>query len=170
MKNGINQCDAWLQGGHLMAGKNWDKAEKLLLSALEAEDDNPVDRHFVYNHLIDLYYRLRNDREDALEKCVYFCKEDIERLPVFFRRWNREYPFMLNLPQCPSIERLAIIYEKNNEYQKAIDLCCHAIDLGLEITWDSYNERYGTNKGFKARIRRLEKKRDTLIKKEAKIS
>ena len=29
--------------------------------------------------------------------------------------------------------------------------------IGLEVTWDSYNARYGTNKGFKARIQKLEK-------------
>jgi tetratricopeptide (TPR) repeat protein len=151
------------KGRELLVEKKIDEAEKLLLKALEAEDDNPSDRHFVYNHLIRLYYKLRNEREDALERCVYFCKADIESLPEFLHDWKIKCPPIPNLPeemslpQCPSIKRLAMIYEKNKEYQKAIDLCKYAIELGLEVTWDSYNARYGTNKGFKARIQKLEK-------------
>jgi len=151
------------KGYQLLEEKKYDKAEKLLLKALEADDDNPIDRHFVYNNLIKLYYKQRNERTDALERCIHFCKEDIERLPKFLHNYKMKYPASSDLPeemsypQCPSIERLAIIYEKNKEYQKAIDLCKYAIELGLEVTWDSYNARYGTNKGFKARIQKLEK-------------
>ena len=151
-------------GHELIAGKRLAEAEKILLSALEAEDDNPVDRHFVYNHLIELYYKLRSEREDALGKCIFFCEKDIESLPEYFKNWkNRfpptpELPEEMSLPQCPSIERLAIILEKKMEYQKAIDLCKYAIELGLEVIWDSYNVRYGTNKGFKARIQKIKSK------------
>jgi tetratricopeptide (TPR) repeat protein len=154
------------KGWELLTEKRLVEAEKILLSALEAEDDNPVDRHFVYNKLIELYYKLRDEREDALGRCIFFCEKDIDSLPEFFRVWKIQYPPIpdlseeMSLPQCPSIERLAIIYEMKMEYQKAIDLCKYAIDLGLEATWDSYNQRYGTNKGFKARIQKLEKKRE----------
>lgn len=151
------------KGYQLLEEKKFDEAEKLLLKALEADDDNPIDRHFIYNNLIKLYYKQRNERTDAIEKCIYFCKEDIERLPEFFHHWNIQYPPApdlpkeASLPQCPSIDRLVIIYEKDKEYQKAIDLCKYAIELGLEVTWDLYNARCGTNKGYKARIQRLEK-------------
>ena len=77
------QKDMESKGRELFLEKKIDEAEKLLLKALEAEDDNPIDRHFVYNDLIELYYKLRNEREDALEKCINFCKEDIERLTEF---------------------------------------------------------------------------------------
>ena len=153
------------KGHELFIEKKIDEAEKLLLKALEADDDNSIDRHFVYNGLIELYYKLRNEREDAIEKCVYFCKADIERLPEFLRNYKNRYekppdfPYEFwGLPECPSIERLAIIHEKNGEYQEAINLCKYAIELGLEAKWDSYNFRYGTNKGYKARIQKLEKK------------
>jgi tetratricopeptide (TPR) repeat protein len=147
----------------LLVEKKIDEAEKFLLKALEADDDNPIDRHFVYNHLIELYYKIRNEREDALEKCVYFCKVDIESLPEFLHDWRILYPPIpdlpeeTSLPQCRSIERLAISYEKNGKYQEAIDLCKYAIELGLESKWDSYNARYAKNKGYKARMQKLEK-------------
>jgi tetratricopeptide (TPR) repeat protein len=152
------------RGHELLTAKRFAEAEKILLNALEAEDDNPIDRHFVNNHLIELYYKMRNDREDALGKCIFICKKDIECLPEFLKTWKikfpptPELPEEMNLAQCPSIERLAIIHEKKMEYQKAIDLCNYAIELGLDFTWDSYNERYGTNKGFKARIQKIENK------------
>jgi len=155
----------WLKGHHLLAEKKYREAEKILLKALEAEDVNPIDCHFVYNHLIELYYKQRNERKDALEKCIHFCNEDIKHLPEFLLSYKNQYtpipdlPEEMSYPQCPSIERLAIIYEKNKEYQKAIDLCKYAIELGLEVKWDSYNARYGTKKGFKARIQKLEKAR-----------
>ena len=139
----------------LLVEKKTVEAEKLLLKALEADDDNPIDRHFVYNSLIELYYKMRNEEKDALEKCINFCRSDIEILPEFLSFYKKRYG---EIPECPSIERLAIIHEKRGEYQEAIDLCKRAIELGLETSWDSYNARYGTNKGYKARIRKLENK------------
>ena len=133
------------------------KAEKLFLKALKAKDDNPIDRHFVYNHLIDLYYKLRDERQDALDKCIHYCKEDMERLPEFLDTWRKVYG---DVPECPSLERLAIIYEKDEKYQEAINICNLAIKLGLEEKWEWYNKEYGKNKGYKARISRIEKKQN----------
>jgi tetratricopeptide (TPR) repeat protein len=151
------------EGRELFVAGKIDKAEKLLLKALEADDDNAIDRHFVYNDLIELYYKIRDEREDALEKCIYYCRTDIERLPEFLGSYKKRYggpdvPEGFDVPDCPSLERLAIIHEKNGEYQEAIDLCKYAIELGLEARWDSYNARYGTNKGYKARIQKVDKK------------
>jgi tetratricopeptide (TPR) repeat protein len=142
------------EGRELLVAKQYAAAEIMLLKALSAGDD-PITRHFVYNHLIELYYKLRDERTDALEKCVIYCRVDIDSLPCFLQDYEATNDVK---PHCPSIERLAIIYEKAGEIQKAIDLCRYAINLGLEEMWDSYNSRYGTNKGYKARIAKLEKK------------
>ena len=142
------------EGRELLVAKQYAAAEIMLLKALSAGDD-PITRHFVYNHLIELYYKLRDERTDALEKCVIYCKVDIDSLPTFLRAWEATYG---DKPRCPSIERLAIIYEKAGEIQKAIDLCRRGIELGLEESYDYCNALYGTNKGYKARIAKLEKK------------
>lgn len=141
------------QGRELLAAKQYTEAEVVLLKALDTDD--PITRHFVYNHLIELYYKLRDKRKDALDKCVLYCKADIDSLPRFLQAWEAQYG---DKPHCPSIERLVIIHEKASEIHKSIDLCRHAIELGLEEMWDSYNSRYGTNKGYKVRIAKLEKK------------
>jgi len=150
------QKDLEMKGYEFLISKKYDMAERLLLQALDAKDDNPVDRHFVYNHLIDLYYKMRDVRKDALEKCVLFCRADIERLPTFLHQYRDVEGE--SAPDCPSVERLAIILEKHGELQGAIELCKRAIELGLDVRWDWYNAQYGTNKGYKARIQKLEKK------------
>jgi len=134
------------EGQEKFINKKYGKAEKLFLKALKAKDDNPIDRHFVYNHLIELYYKLRDERKDALEKCIYYCKEDIKQLPEFLDTWKNEYG---DIVRCPSVQQLAIIYEKNEKFQEAIDLCNYAINLGLDD---------GTKGGFQGRIKRLENK------------
>jgi len=139
------------EGHDKFFNKKYGKAEKLFLKALKAKDDNPIDRHFVYNHLIELYYKLRDERKDALEKCFYYCKEDINRLPQFLRSYKNEYSYIEAdvTPRCPSVQQLAIIYEKKEKFQEAVDLCNYAINLGLDD---------GTKGGFQGRIKRLENK------------
>jgi len=135
--------------------KRFDEAEEILLKALHTNDSNLQDLHFVYNSLIQLYYRLRNERYDAIENCIYYCKEDIERLPSFLKGYKREYG---DIPDCPSTKMLIRIYEKDKKYKEAIELCNYAIDLGLEKRFEWYNKQYGKNKGYKARIVKLQKK------------
>jgi len=162
------QKDLWCDAYGMFLNRKYDNAEKMLLKALNAKDDNVIDRHFTYNILIKLYYKLRDERKDALEICIKYCKEDIERLSEFLEteekiyrsRWNYskkhygqyggyEGEHEYHLPQCPSVIQLAIIYEKKGEFQKAIDLCNFALKLGLKD---------GTKQGFQGRKAKLEKK------------
>lgn len=145
------QKELWLRGYSLLAEKKFEEAEKILLSALQEKDCHPIHMHFIYNELIDLYYRQRDDRKDALDKCIYYCKKDIETLPEFLRYWREEYPSDINLPLCPSLVRLAIIYENKGELIEAIDVCKNAIVMGL---------RDGTKNGFEGRLIKLQKKKD----------
>lgn len=144
-----SQQSLWLEGRNLLnEKKNTKKAERLLLKALKAKDDHPIHRHLTYNALIELYYGLRDEKKDAIENCIFYCKEDIKHLQkrdvldTFKEEWG-------GLPMCPSFIRLAIIYEKNGEYEKAIETCNSALKLGLEDD---------TKSGFSGRIKRLKKK------------
>ena len=85
------QKDLWCDGHGLFLDRKYDKAEKMLLKALKAKDDNAIDRHFTYNILIKLYYKLRDQRKDAMEKCINYCKEDIKRLPEFLETERKVY-------------------------------------------------------------------------------
>lgn len=132
-------------GSSAVHHKDYEIAEKVLLKALKAEGDNPSDRHFVYNSLIELYYKQRDEREDAIEKCIKYCNEDIDRIDEFLREWRGEPP------RIPAFRRLAIIYENQGEYERAIEICDHALDLGLDD---------GTKGGFEGRKQRIQNKMD----------
>lgn len=134
----------YLKGvGHTATSeKDYDFAEMILLSALETEDRSSTDTHFVYNTLIDLYYKQRDDREDAIEKCVEYCKKDIEIAQDFVDEFGE-------VPRIPSFKRLAIIYEKQERYKDAIDVCDRALELGTPD---------GTKGGFEGRKERLRRK------------
>ena len=136
------------KASEMSSEKKYDKAKELLLRALEAKGDNPIDRHFIYNQLIDIFYKQRDEKIDALDKCIYYCQEDINRLTTFLEAWKKDYPHDINLPQCPSIIKLAIIFEKRGKIKEAIELCKFAIELRLND---------GTKGGFEGRLKRLEK-------------
>lgn len=44
----------------------------VLLEALDREDGSATSTHFAYNEPIDVYYKQRDDREDAIEKCIQY--------------------------------------------------------------------------------------------------
>lgn len=145
-------------GHDLLLRKRYGEAEKLYLQALKAKDDNPIDRHFIYNGLIKLYYALREKRDDALEKCIYYCQEDITRLPEFIPAYRALYPKDSVLPECPSLERFAIICEKHGEIEKAMETCELAINLGINNRHDRFNKIHGTKRGYRFRLEKLQKK------------
>ena len=140
------QGELWNEGLNLLLNREYKKAEKFLLKALKTKDDTLQYQHLTYNALIRLYYKLRDKRKDALEKCIYYCKEDIKILPDFLKQEKKEYGAV---PTCTSVIQLAIIYEKKCEYQKAIDICNFAIKYELEDK---------TKGGFLKRIEKLKKK------------
>jgi len=134
-------------GHNALIQKDYAFAETVLLKALQSEDDNVIDRHFVYNSLIDLYYKQRGSRPDAIEKCIEYCLQDIKILKEFIDAWKKEYGD--EIPRIPSVERLAIIYEKHGKFEEAIRICEMALKFGIH---DS------TKGGFEGRKARLQKK------------
>jgi len=144
----MGQKKQWMKGSAKLIDQKHKKAEKILLKALKAKDNNPIDRHFTYNLLIKLYHQLQDERKDALEKCIHYCEEDIKLLPEFLDAWKEEHGDTSHL-RIPAIVQLAKIHEKNEEYQKAIDLYSLGLELGLD---DDQKE------GFQGKVNRLKKK------------
>jgi len=134
----------YLKGvGGTAAGENdYAFAETVLLKALERDDGSATSTHFAYNELIDVYYKQRDDRDDAIKKCIEYCKKDIEIAEEFVAEFGE-------VPRIPSFKRLAIIYERQDRYEEALVVCDQALDIG---TTD------GTKGGFEGRKKRLRKK------------
>ena len=135
-------------GVNTLGQKYYALTEKILLEALEAKDDNVIDRHFTYNSLIDLYYKQRESSPDAIEKCIKYCLEDINILEDFLQALKMEYDDDAP-PLIPSIQRLIIIYEKLGNFEEGMKLCGIAQKLSLSDT---------TKGGFEGRQVKLEKK------------
>jgi len=129
-------------GSTAASEKDFEFAEIVLLEALDREDGSATSTHFTYNELIDVYYKQREDREDAIENCVQYCKKDIEIADEFVAEFGE-------VPRIPSFKRLAIIYERQERYADAIAVCDQALEIG---TTD------GTKGGFEGRKDRLRKK------------
>lgn len=136
--------------GTYAASKDPTFAEMMFKCALMARDDNPTDRHFVYNHLIELLYKQRDKRPDAIDLCVKYCIDDIKRIEAFKVAWIQEYEGIqtnsianrhmkpqdrheVTLPSIPSFDRLRIIYEKQGKFSEAIQVCSKAIEVEA---WD----------------------------------
>lgn len=140
-------CQKFLNGiGGNAISKDPAFAEFILLKALSSVDNNPIDRHFVYNSLINLYYRQREKRPDAIDLCVKYCIEDIQRIDAFKVAWISDYEciqdnlianghkkpeerYEVKLPAIPSFDRLRIIYEKQGKFREAIQVCSKAIEV-----------------------------------------
>jgi hypothetical protein len=113
---------------------------------------NPIDRHFLYGHILSMIYKKRNDnRMRMLYKRI--ATENISEFEIItgslqreFRRVRRKY----HRPTRDStFERLAMMYAEDGEYDNAIAICEKAITYGLED---------GTKHGFQGRIDRIRKK------------
>lgn len=65
-------------------------AEFMLKVALEAPGDHPITRHSIYTALIKLLYKQRDIRPDAIEQCIKYCLEDIDRIEEFIRASSLE--------------------------------------------------------------------------------
>ena len=110
-----------------------------------------IDEHFGYVEQLPQLYKMAREagyKSAKMEKCIQLCKKDID-LAASLKKY-----FLGNdgcLPRYPSFSQLAIIYEKQGEIQKAIEICEKAIQLGFE------ND--GTKAGMKGRLKRLQNKK-----------
>lgn len=133
--------------GTYAASKDPGFAEFMFQYALMAPDDNPIDRHFVYNELIALLYKQREKRAGAIDLCIRYCLEDVERIGVFKAaykaQWDADLAAVMKdgyksqseyhefcLPHIPSFDRLRIIYEKQGKYREAISVVERAQNVG----------------------------------------
>lgn len=138
------------------------KQEKELLTELSKNKSNPVRRHFSYIFLQNFYYKYRSLGEEYLNKCISYCTldinslselneayvaEEIERIKQFASFSDKknlnaeikkveEQGFDGNIT---AFSRLAIIFEKQKAFEKAIEICNKAIEYGQSV--EEFEER-----------------------------
>ena len=125
--------------------------------ANDAKYSSIIHAHFNYIEKINMLYSVVSTLESCnspkMQQVIDLCLEDIKLAPLYKEYWIENAKicnFPATLPSYPSFQRLAIIYEKQKEYQKAIDVCNYAIQLGFY--------RDGTLGQMPGRLARLIKK------------
>ncbi|OQB09515.1 MAG: hypothetical protein BWY21_00753 [Parcubacteria group bacterium ADurb.Bin216] len=112
-----------------------DKAEKIINNNTEV-----LDVHFFYQNKIEFYYRFRDVDSESFNTAVEACRKQIElssdTVPVFRKEYENE-----ELPRHVGYEQLAIILEKQEEYDEVISLCRQAKEQAWNGDWDKRIER-----------------------------
>ena len=106
---------------------------------------HPVDTHFLYLNIVEQTYKQRkNPKMRELFKKV--ASEHVSRFGSLVDPLIKD---MGILPRVPTFQYLATVYTEDGEYDKAIQVCEKAIEIGLQD---------GTKSGFQGRIERIRKK------------
>ena len=91
-----------------------------------------LDRHFFCLSAIRVYYANRDNDSEALDRAIYFCKEQIKMAPKVKKRFLKESTSGV-LPIHTGYKQLAIIYEKQKKYAEALLLSEEAFSEGWNV-------------------------------------
>lgn len=123
-----------------LTGDDVPLARRILAKAVErreSETGSVVDRHFIYGLMIKVYYRDRNRDNNALELAIETCQKQIAIAPQAIREWPEYLKGQDGgLPAHSGFEQLAIILERNKDYQGAIQLSQKALSQGWAGDWE----------------------------------
>lgn len=97
-----------------------------------ASSQDILDRHFFCLSAIRVYYANRDNDPEALDKAIYFCKEQIKLAPEAKKCFLRESASN-SLPVHTGYKQLAIIYEKQKNYTAALSISEEAFSEGWNL-------------------------------------
>lgn len=112
--------------------KEWDE--------LNEKYEKVIIMHYKLLEKIRMNYTIVNNLGDVfspqMEAVIQDCKRDIAIAQEFYNYCKEEAkhdkePIENHIPEYESFKRLAIIYEKRKEYEKALEVCQKAIDIGF---------------------------------------
>ena len=121
---------------------------------LERKYGSVVRRHFKIISSVEeeysIWYNMGMPDDARKQKIISLCEEDIALSPIvksYFLESNPGEP----LPSYESYKRLAILYEKTKDYERAHDVCLRALESGFVSE--------GGGRTVHSRLARLERKR-----------
>ena len=91
-----------------------------------------LDRHFFCLSAIRVYYANRENDSEALDRAIFFCKEQIKLAAKAKKQFLKESPTGV-LPVHTGYKQLAIIYEKQKRYAEALAISEEAFANGWNI-------------------------------------
>lgn len=120
--------------------ENRNIAKKILAKGASlASSGTPLDQHFLFQQMIEVYYKDRND-PTQLQAAISACKQQISIAPKAIKSFLLKHKD-LPLPSHKGYEQLVIIFEKSANIQEAIDLCRKAKSQGWRGNWDQRIEK-----------------------------
>ncbi len=153
-----------------------DVREAELLTEYKKNSKDPMNQHFTSIQLQDLYYKYRDLDPDYLKKCIFYCEDDISKLPIIQAAYKRQETDRIKqlssfykkaeidaqLAQVtdfegriPAFQRLAIIHEKAKSFDDAIAVCNSAISyydsVGMSDLSEEFKQRKTKLEGKKAK-------------------
>lgn len=126
---------------HFSSAKTGHIAIKFILKA-ESFITNKfslIDLHYFYSSKINIFYKSRDERPNALEIAIDACKKQIEIAPQvkvhLIKEFGREDIYH------DGFKQLRIIEEKRGNYKTAIEIAKSALEQGWAGSWDRDIER-----------------------------
>jgi hypothetical protein len=110
-----------------------EKAEEL------APQADVLDRHFLYQAKIQTYYPFRDEDDIALRRAIEACEQQIKISSEAAAAFREKYPG--ELPVHVGYQQLAIIREKQGDFESAINISRRACEEGWSGDWESRIER-----------------------------
>jgi len=116
-------------------------AYKIIKKAETLIDNNspPIDVHFLYSAKVGIKYRNRDSDPNGLIEATNACKQQISYAHLAAKAFIKKYND--GLPSHKGYEQLAIILEKQKEYNETINLCESAMSQGWAGQWEKRIER-----------------------------
>jgi len=110
----------------------------------KAEDDiengDILDKHFLLDQEVQIFYRNREIVEGAFDKAVDACKRQIDIATEAAKAFKKEMPGQ-ELPRHRGFDQLRIIRKKQKDYESVIEICREAKRQGWNGNWDKEIER-----------------------------
>lgn len=120
--------------------KRVSKEAKQLIRKQGRQNEDPViELHFALSQLIPVYYRQRDNGPEALAAAIQACLQQIAIAPEAARRLRAEWG---DLPRHTGFEQIAVIRQKQRQYDAAIAICRQAQAQGWNGDWESRIARY----------------------------
>ena len=97
-----------------------------------SQNKNALDLHYFCLSAIRVYYANREGDEDALNRAIEYCERQISIAPKVKKALKKEYPSN-SLPCHTGYQQLAIIYEMQKLYGKALHIAYEAQEQGWNV-------------------------------------
>ena len=135
--NFLNSLSGWF-----ISSKDIPLAKKIIIHSEKYVTNNTdiFDLHFLYGKKLQIYYKDRNNSDSSLQIAIKACNQQIDISDRAAIAFKKEYKSS-TLPGHGGYYQLAIILEKNKEFNSVISLCTRAYCQGWGGDWEKRIQR-----------------------------